>query len=98
MLGSSGRSVTPYDESLSEPHSVNSGSSLPGIAAAGGPSPPSTAAVGGLSAAAAAAGGGPSAPTAVAEGEVIVNREALEQTQNLSQRCSAEAIGEYKLG
>lgn len=39
--------------------------------------------------------GGTSAPSAVAEGTVVINNEALEQTRNLSQRCSVEAIGEY---
>lgn len=39
-------------------------------------------------------GGTAVAQSAVAKGTVVVNKEALEQTQSLSQRCSQEAIGE----
>jgi hypothetical protein len=37
----------------------------------------------------------PVEPSAVAKEQVVINKEALEQTQTLSQRCSVEAIGEY---
>ena len=38
--------------------------------------------------------GGAAAPSVVAEGTVVINSEALEQSRSLSQRCSEEAIGE----
>lgn len=39
---------------------------------------------------------GAGAVSAVAEGAVVVDNQALEQTRSLSQRCSAEAIGELQ--